>query len=91
MTDIKVHVQVPGGDSHSIETPVDIKTEEFIKELVVGLNLPQVDAEGHQVSWRLDNKDTAKTLDYQRTLEESGVRAGHHLYMNRQVVAGSRL
>ena len=89
MSDIRVHVQVPGGDSHSIETPSDIRTDEFIKELVAGLNLPRVDAEGNQVSWRLDNKDTARTLDHQKTLEEGGVRTGHHLYINRQVVAGS--
>jgi len=89
MADIRVHVQVPGGDSHSIETPVDIKTEDFVRELVAGLNLPQVDAEGHQVTWRLDNKDTGKMLEYPQSLEQSGVRDGHHLYLNRKVVAGS--
>jgi hypothetical protein len=87
--DIKVYVHTPGGDSHPIEAPVDIRTEEFVRELISGLQLPSVDAEGRQVSWTIDDKDTGKTLDYQNTLQEAGVRGGHHLYMRRQVTAGN--
>jgi len=86
--DIKVHVHTQGGTSHPIEAPDDIKTEEFIKELIDGLNLPKVDAEGHVVSWIIDDKDTGRTLDYQSTLAESGVANGHQLYMRRAVTAG---
>jgi hypothetical protein len=89
--DIKIYIHTPGGDSHPIEAPADIRTEEFIKELISGLNLPNVDAEGRQVSWTIDDKDTGKTLDYQSTLADSGVRAGHHLHMRRQVTAGGCL
>jgi len=65
-----------------------MKTEEFIKEVVAGLDLPKIDAEGRPVNWTIDDKDTGKTLDQQRTLDAQGVSAGHHLHMRRQVIAG---
>jgi len=65
-----------------------MRTAEFLQELIAGLDLPRVDAEGHQPSWTIDDKDTGKTLDLQSSLEENGVRGGHHLYLRRQVVAG---
>jgi hypothetical protein len=89
MEDIKVRVHTQGGDEHPIEAPPDIKVEDFIQELVSGLNLPKVDAEGHAVVWNIDDKSTGKTLKYEKTLEESGVRGGHDLYIRREVVAGS--
>ena len=88
MADIRVHVHTPSGDSHPIDAPSDIKTEEFIREVVGGLNLPKVDADGHPVNWTIDDKDTGKTLDYQSTLGDSGVQNDHHLYIRRQVIAG---
>jgi len=89
MQDIRVHVITPAGDSHPIDAPADIKTEEFIKEVVLGLDLPKVDAEGRPVNWTIDDKDTGKTLDQSRTLDAQGVNSGHHLHMRRQVIAGS--
>jgi hypothetical protein len=88
-TDIRVHVITQAGDSHSIDTPPNIRTEDFVKEVVDGLDLPKIDAEGRPVNWTVDDKDLGKTLDAQRTLEECGVTAGHHLHMRRQVIAGS--
>jgi len=57
-------------------------------ELLLALNLPRVDAESHPISWRLDNKDTGRTLEGDKTLGENGVKAGHRLSLIRQVVAG---
>lgn len=91
MAEIKVKVVTMGGEERDIETPTDIKAEEFIKELVIALNLPLTDAEGHQVSWRIDDKDTGKTLEGIKTLEENGVREGHRLSLIRATVAGGRL
>ena len=88
MADLKVKVHTPGGDSHPIEAPKDIKVEDFILEIVNGLNLPKVDADGHPVVWTVDDKNTGKSLDYQSTLEANGVDQGHDLYMRRQVTAG---
>jgi len=87
--DIKVQVHTPGGEIETIEAPSDIKAGELIRELTSALNLPREDADGHQISWTIDNKDTGKTLKDESTLEECGVRAGHHLAMRRNVTAGS--
>jgi hypothetical protein len=87
-SEVKVKVTTIGGDERDIQTPLDIKTGDFIKELVIALKLPQVDAENHQISWRLDNKDTGTTMDADKTLEENGVKEGHHLNLIRATVAG---
>jgi hypothetical protein len=89
MPDLRIRVHEPGGDAHPIEAPSDIKIEDLILELVNGLNLPKVDAEGHPVIWTIDDKNTGKSLDYQSTLEASGVQTGHDLFMRRQVTAGA--
>jgi hypothetical protein len=86
LTHVKIFTQ--GGDEHDIETPLDIRATEFIEELVGALSLPKLDAENHPVSWRIDNKDTGKTLETEKTLEQNGVKAGHRLSLIRQVVAG---
>ena len=88
-TDIRVHVITQAGDSHPIDAPPDIRTEDFVKEVVEGLDLPKIDAEGRPVNWTIDDKDTGKTLDAQSTLAQCGVTSGHHLHMRRQVIAGS--
>ena len=88
MSEIRVQVHTMSGDVHAVEVPVDMSAADFIKELVAGLDLPRIDAEGNAVSWIIDNKDTAKTMDYESSLERNGVCAGHHLYLRRQVVAG---
>jgi hypothetical protein len=87
--EVKVKVMTMGGDEKEIETPLDIKTQDFIKELVIALKLPLMDAENHQISWRVDNKDTGTTLDGEKTLDENGVRDGHHLNLIRATVAGA--
>jgi hypothetical protein len=88
MKNIKVTIFTQGGDQHEIETPLDIKTEDFIKELATALQLPMTDAEGHLVAWRLDNKDVGNTLTSDQTLEQNGVRDGHGFALIRQMTAG---
>jgi|KBSMisStaDraftv2_1062788.scaffolds.fasta_scaffold06573_4 hypothetical protein len=89
MPDIKIHVHTQGGDTHAVQAPSDIKAEELISQLVEDLSLPKTDPEGHPVAWTIDDKDTGKTLEDEKTLEQSGVAAGHHLYLRRQVTAGN--
>ena len=85
---VKVKVTTMGGDEKEIETPLDIKADEFIRELVIALGLPVTDVEGHQVSWRIDDKDTGRTVDGQKSLDENGVREGHRLSLIRATIAG---
>ena len=88
MPDIRVHVYTPGGEVHPIDAPSDIKTEEFIREVVQGLNLARVDADGHPVNWIIDHKESGRTLEARNTLDACGVASGHHLHMRREVIAG---
>ena len=46
------------------------------------------DAENNSISWRLDNKDSGRTLVGDKTLEENGVLNGHRLTLIRSTVAG---
>ena len=87
--EIKVKVTTMGGEEKDIETPTDIKADEFIKELVTALSLPVTDAEGNPVSWRIDDKDTGRTLDGSKTLDENGVKDGHRLSLIRATTAGT--
>jgi len=86
--DIKVKVATMDGEKREIETPPDIKVDEFIKELAIALSLPVTDANNSPVVWRMDNKDTGRTLDNSKTLDENGVRDGHTLTLLRSTVAG---
>jgi uncharacterized ubiquitin-like protein YukD len=89
MAEIKVKVMTIGGEEKDIETPIDIKADDFIKELVIALNLPLTDSEGNAISWRIDNKDTGRTIEGAKTLEENEVKDGHRLALIRSTVAGS--
>jgi hypothetical protein len=86
--EIEVKLITMGGEEKDIETPTDIKAEDFIKELAAALRLPVDDREGRPVSWRIDNKETGKTLDGAKTLEENEVREGHRLILMRTTAAG---
>lgn len=85
---ITVSVTTLGGADHLLEIPVDITVKDLIRELVVILKLPTIDAEDHRIPWRLDDRDLAKTLDDERTLENQGVSDGHRLLLIRATVAG---
>jgi hypothetical protein len=88
MAEIKMTIYTQGGDAHDIEAPTDIRAGDLVKDLSDQLQFPARDAEGNPVSWRLDNKDTGRTIDLERTLEQNGVQAGHRLSLIRQVTAG---
>jgi hypothetical protein len=88
MAEIKLTIQLQGGDSHEIEAPPDIRVGDLVKDLAEQLQLPSTDAEGNPVTWRMDNKDTAQTLNLDQTLEQNGVQNGHRLFLIRQVTAG---
>jgi hypothetical protein len=82
MEEISLHIHTSGQESHEITVAPDIETEEFIRELMTGLNLGHADANGQRLIWEADDKDTGHTLAPGRTLHENGVRDGHHLYLN---------
>jgi len=73
--DIKVHIHTPDGMSSPAEAPPYLKTGQFLKELVEAFGLS---ATAH---WRVHDGDIDKTLDNEKSLEENGVREGHHLHL----------
>ena len=85
---VKVKVHTQGGEEHDIETPLDIKASDFASELVIALKLPSSDANNNPITWRIDDKDTGKTLEPSKTLADNGVKADHRLSLLRQVIAG---
>jgi hypothetical protein len=89
MPDMNLEVFTQGGDNHKVEAPPDMSGEEFLRGLINGLRLATTDAEGRQISWRMDNKDTGRSIDASRTLEENGVREGHRISVFRGTVAGA--
>ena len=89
MADIKVTVITIDGEKPEVEVPPDMRADDFVKELVSALKLPVTDAEGNPVVWRLDNKDTGRTLDPSRSIEENNVREGQRLMLFRHMTAGT--
>ncbi len=89
--EIKVKVITVDGDEKEVEVPIDMRAEDFVNELVIALSLPLTDAEGHSIVWRIDNKETARTLNRAQSLDENGVRNGHRLLLMRSTTAGRRL
>jgi uncharacterized ubiquitin-like protein YukD len=69
--EIRIKLPTMGGEERDIETPDDLKVKDFIVELAVALRLPLTDAENNSISWRLDNKDSGRTLVGDKTLEET--------------------
>jgi hypothetical protein len=86
---LKIFLQ-GGGDDREVNTPLDIKSTEFLQELVIALNLGATDAEGQPINWIAVDKDTGKTLTGEKTLAENGVQSGHRLSIFRETVAGGR-
>jgi len=88
MAEIRITIYTQGGDTHDIEAPTDILASDLIKDLAEQLHFPTRDAEGNPISWRLDNKNTGRTVDLERSLEQNGIQGGHRLLLMRQVTAG---
>ncbi|HEY6303627.1 MAG TPA: EsaB/YukD family protein [Terriglobales bacterium] len=79
MSDIALHVSTEDGKTHHVDVPPDIKTEEFLKELLEGI--PPSDGNRQAADWSLHDKDTGRPLQPDKTLEENGVRAGQNLLL----------
>jgi hypothetical protein len=84
--EIGLHLHGQGIQSHEIIAPLTIETQDFIRDLVRSLNLPEVGEDGKFIVWEVDDKQTGHSLAEGKTLGENGVRAGHHLYLNRKQV-----
>lgn len=86
--EMKLTIRTMDGDEHEVESPVDIKVDDLIKDLVNALRLPLRDADNNPIIWRIDDKNLGRALDGHRTLGENGVVEGHTLFLLRATTAG---
>jgi hypothetical protein len=89
MPDIRLNIHTQDGRNQSVEAPPDMGTADFLKDIIDGFELATQDAEGNRINWRIHDKDIGAELDPDQSLETNGVRHEHHLYLQRQVVAGA--
>ena len=76
MPDIQVEVHVPDKKPQRVEVPTDMKARDFLLEVQDMLGIAGS-------AWSLYDKDVQQDLDPERTLGDSGVAHGHHLYLRR--------
>lgn len=86
--DITLTVISMGGDKHEVQTPNDILCDDLISELCAAFQMAKKDAEGNPITYRLDNKDTGRSLPGRYKLSSAGVRDGQMLALMRVTVAG---
>jgi hypothetical protein len=72
--DLTVQVHTPDGESNSATVPANYKTAQFLKEIVRAFNLSAT------ANWIVHDVDIDRTLEKDKSLEENGVREGHHLH-----------
>jgi WXG100 protein secretion system (Wss), protein YukD len=85
---ISLKIYSMGGTELEVEAPIDISIDSLVAQLLTCFQLPFKNAESHSINWRLDNMDTGRSLEFNKTLRECGVESGHRLMLLRQTVAG---
>ena len=78
VNDLILHVHTPGGET-KFQTQSDLKARQFAEEVV----LPPLHLKGKWYIYDLENK----RLDPNKTLGESGVGDGDHLYFRQEAPA----
>ena len=86
---VRLRINTPSGDVQEIDAPLDLRVSDFIEELKPAMRLATADPEGRPIVWRLDNKDTGRTLEHEMTLEQNGVQPNHRLILLRATTAGA--
>jgi hypothetical protein len=76
MGDLEIIIHAPDGKDHKVDTPANITIDELIKELLASPKFPEKEG-----NWTLFHKITGVYLDPEKTLEQSGVKSGHTLFL----------
>jgi hypothetical protein len=79
--DLQLHVHIADGSTRSAETPSNLPVGEFVADLVRSIGAMTRDGKGREIQWKLDDKDSGRSLDSTRSFAENGVRSGQHLYL----------
>jgi hypothetical protein len=78
-----------GNKRQEVELPDDFPVNRILAVLVPKMNLPQTDATGQPVSYKLQHKPTGKQLMEDQCMADIGVRAGDVLRLQPEITAGS--
>src|SRR5262245_16859728 len=84
MPDISIHVQAENKARQSVHAPSDMNTQEFLNELLEGFDLLRNNGGGSRLNYRLEDRQTGRVLDLEKTLEENDVRGGETLLLHAQ-------
>lgn len=82
VADIKLHIHTEDGRTKSIEVSVDLDVGEFFIELVKAGLIAKSDPQGHPVQWIITDKNTGVELRPGKSLKNSGVHSGDHLFVS---------
>jgi hypothetical protein len=80
MPEIQIHICTEDGVDLLLATQ-DLKVGQFVTEVAKEpkLNMPRTDAAGIPIDWELEDKNTRRRLEAEKTLSENGVRGGDWL------------
>jgi hypothetical protein len=82
MPDLLIFVKPDGGTRQRVTAPGDMMAEDFLKDLLEGLNLTIVGNGVASPSWSLEDKKTGRVLRLDHSLTENGVQAGDELLVS---------
>jgi hypothetical protein len=81
--DVTFHVHAEDGKTHTVQDSPTVTPREIIRGLVESRLVTGVDHRGRHIEWCLEDRETRRTLDSAKSLQENGVRSGHHVYLRR--------
>jgi hypothetical protein len=81
--DLTIHLHTEDGKTHTVQDSPQVTPREMIRTLVDAHLIPVTDQHSRTIQWCLEDRKSGKTLDDTRTLQENGVRSGHHLHLRR--------
>jgi hypothetical protein len=67
-----------------------VTVKRILPSIITKMNLPVMGPDGQPMSYSLDHKEGGRRLHEEQTLPQAGVRAGNHLIVYPEIVAGSR-
>jgi hypothetical protein len=67
-----------------------VTVKRILPSIITKMNLPVMGPDGQPMSYSLDHKEGGRRLHEEQTLPQAGVRAGNHLIVYPEIVAGGR-
>ena len=85
---IQLTIVMPDGSAMQVEASPEAVVDDLIDELLDASKLCRTNPKGERVRWRLDHRDTGRTLSNKKTLAQAQVSDGDHLALSRTGAGG---